>query len=89
MSGTSQRTVQIRDGRTATETLRRRASTSTAASTHVAEEFAVLDRVGRLQLPDDFVDALGLRDRVRLALEADHVGVWPAASRDRRRRTSA
>jgi putative ABC transport system ATP-binding protein len=35
--------------------------------------------VGRLQLPQDFVHALDLRDRVRLALEPDHVGVWPAA----------
>ena len=43
----------------------------------IAEEFAVLDRVGRLQLPDDFTSRLGMRDRVRLALETDHVGVWP------------
>jgi hypothetical protein len=40
----------------------------------------VLDRVGRLQLPDEFVAALDLRERVRLALEPDHVGVWPGSS---------
>lgn len=71
------RTVQIRDGRTSTEVLRRTELDEHGAERHVAEEFAVLDRVGRLQLPPDFVASLDLRDRVRLALETDHVGVWP------------
>lgn len=71
------RTVQIRDGRTATEILRRTELDEHGQEQHVAEEFAVLDRAGRLQLPDDFVGALRLQDRVRLALEPDHIGVWP------------
>jgi hypothetical protein len=37
----------------------------------------VLDRAGRLQIPRDFIDTLGMRDRVLLALEPDHLGVWP------------
>ncbi len=32
---------------------------------------------GGCSLPGEYVSALGLRDRVRLALEPDHVGVWP------------
>lgn len=75
------RTVQIRDGRTATEVIRSTHRDEHGAEHHVAEEYAVLDRVGRLQLPDEFVDALDLRQRVRLALEADHVGVWPGDRR--------
>ncbi|MGW9631919.1 ABC transporter ATP-binding protein [Agromyces sp. NPDC055520] len=71
------RTVQIRDGRTSTEVLRSTRLDEHGEEQHVAEEFAVLDRVGRLQLPHDFMQSLELRDRVRLALEADHVGVWP------------
>jgi putative ABC transport system ATP-binding protein len=71
------RTVQIRDGRTSTEVLRRTEVDEHGAERHVAEEFVVLDRVGRLQLPPDFVAALDLRDRVRLALEPDHVQVRP------------
>jgi ABC-type lipoprotein export system ATPase subunit len=71
------RTVAIRDGRTATETVRSTHVDEHGRQTVVAQEFAVLDRVGRLQLPRDFVGALGLRDRVRLELEPDHVGVWP------------
>ncbi|WP_419818492.1 ABC transporter ATP-binding protein [Glaciibacter flavus] len=74
------RTVQIRDGRTSTEVLRSRRTDDEGREHATAEEFAVLDRVGRLQLPQDFVAALSLRDRVRLALEDDHVGVWPEAT---------
>ena len=37
----------------------------------------IFDRAGRLQIPRDFVDTLGMRDRVLLALEPDHLGVWP------------
>jgi ABC-type methionine transport system ATPase subunit len=71
------RTVQIRDGRTATEVLRRTGVNEHGDEHVVAEEFAVLDRVGRLQLPQEYLSTLGMRDRVRLALEQDHVGVWP------------
>src|SRR5699024_5314917 len=73
-----QRTVQIRDGRTSTEIVRRTELNEHGEEHHIAEEFAVLDRAGRLQLPDDFVDALALQERVRLALEPDHIGVWNA-----------
>ena len=66
------RTIAIRDGRTATETLRR-----VEDGAVVAEEVAVLDRSGRLQLPREYVDALALERRVRLALERDHISIWP------------
>ncbi len=72
-----QRTVQIRDGRTSTEVLRWTHTDDEGREHAMAEEFAVLDRVGRLQLPDDYMARLSLRERVRLRLEADHVGVWP------------
>jgi energy-coupling factor transporter ATP-binding protein EcfA2 len=75
------RTVQIRDGRTSTEVLRRAATDEHGQEHLIAEEFAVLDKVGRLQLPREFVAALELRDRVRLGLEPDHVSVWPDAGR--------
>ncbi|MEO6604792.1 MAG: ABC transporter ATP-binding protein, partial [Aeromicrobium sp.] len=75
-----ERTVQIRDGRTSTEVLRSTHDDGTGEQV-TAVEYAVLDRVGRLQLPDEFTSALNLRDRVRLALEPDHVGVWPGDSK--------
>jgi putative ABC transport system ATP-binding protein len=80
-----QRTVAIRDGRTSTETVWRTELTDDGDHRVVAEEFAVLDRAGRLQLPRAHVEALELRDRVRLRLEDDHVRVSP----DRPRRDGA
>ncbi|PXA67159.1 ABC transporter ATP-binding protein [Cryobacterium arcticum] len=77
VAGQVSRAVAIRDGRISSETLRREESDAEGVSTSSAEEFAVLDRVGRLQLPGDFRQALRLGDRVRLTLEDDHVGVWP------------
>ena len=77
-----QRTIGIRDGRTATETVRRREHGAEGEERVIAEELAVLDRTGRLQLPSEYVAALALRHRVRLALEVDHVAVWPERSRD-------
>jgi ABC-type lipoprotein export system ATPase subunit len=71
------RTIAIRDGRISTEVLRRTHTDEHGQEAEVAQEYSVLDRAGRLQLPGEFVSALGLRDRVRLALEPDHVGVWP------------
>ena len=82
------RTVQIRDGRTSTEVLRRPAGAdagepATGPFTN-AETFTVIDAHGRLQLPADYVRNLSLHDRVRLALKDDHVRVSPGsdASRD-------
>jgi ABC-type lipoprotein export system ATPase subunit len=72
-----QRTVQIRDGRTATEVLRWTHTDDDGREHAMAEEFVVLDRVGRMQLPADYLTSLGLRDRVRLQLQADHVAVRP------------
>ncbi|WP_174552404.1 ABC transporter ATP-binding protein [Microtetraspora niveoalba] len=72
------RTIGIRDGRTSSETLRRTSEDGGL----IAEEYAVLDRAGRLQLPRDFMTALDMERRVRLELERDHIGVWPANQGD-------
>jgi ABC-type lipoprotein export system ATPase subunit len=72
------RTVAIRDGRTSSETLRH--DISDGSGRH-AVEYAVLDRAGRVQLPRDMLDQLGMRDRVRLEAEPDHIGVWPDEGR--------
>src|SRR6202034_4454783 len=71
------RVVRIRDGRTATETLRHSTTDDQGQQSEQAVEYAVLDRAGRLQLPREMTEALGLRDRVRLEPEPDHIGVWP------------
>jgi ABC-type lipoprotein export system ATPase subunit len=75
-----QRTIGIRDGRTATETLRRRRD---GGDELTSEELAVLDRAGRLQLPTEYVAALGLERRVRLVLEPGHIAIHPHTDGDR------
>jgi hypothetical protein len=71
------RTVAIRDGRTSSVTFRRTETSHEGEHRVIAEEFAVLDRAGRLQLPRAHIEALALEDRVRLRLEEDHVAVMP------------
>ncbi|MBO3086493.1 ABC transporter ATP-binding protein [Cellulomonas fengjieae] len=72
-----QRTVAIRDGRTSSEVIRRTQTREDGSEHVVAEELAVLDRSGRVQLPREYRDALQLVGRVRLALEESHVSLWP------------
>jgi ABC-type lipoprotein export system ATPase subunit len=74
------RTVQIRDGRIAAETLRRTVVGPDGRPQSVADDFAVLDRVGRMQLPPDVVRGLGLRRRVKLDRRDDHLAIWPGSS---------
>ena len=81
VSGQVERTVAIRDGRTSSEVLRRTEGTEDGGSMVIAEEYAVMDRAGRIQIPREYREALDLTRRVRLALEADHVALWPDGSR--------
>jgi ABC-type lipoprotein export system ATPase subunit len=83
VAGQVDRTIGIRDGRTSSEVVRRVRLDGSGHETVIAEEYTVLDRAGRLQLPQDFTAALDLKDRVRLALERDHIGVWPNQEDDR------
>jgi peptide/nickel transport system ATP-binding protein len=68
------RIVGIRDGRTSTEIRRER---NHVDGTVLEEEWVILDRTGRMQIPQVYVDALALRGRVKIRLEPDHVSVWP------------
>jgi ABC-type lipoprotein export system ATPase subunit len=85
VSDQARRTIAIRDGRISSEVLRRTETDSRGREADVAQEYSVLDRAGRLQIPRDFIESLGMRDRVLLALEIDHVGVWPDAAGPPRR----
>lgn len=70
VSGQVARTVAIRDGRTSSEVLR-----SGDRHDALAEEYAVMDRAGRVQVPREFREALALTRRVRMALADDHVQI--------------
>jgi ABC-type lipoprotein export system ATPase subunit len=83
VSAQVRRTVQIRDGRTSTEVLRSTRTDQFGVEQQHAQEYAVLDRVGRMQLPQEYLTRLNMRDRVRLELETDHVQVHPTTEDER------
>ncbi|MCC7209209.1 MAG: ABC transporter ATP-binding protein [Anaerolineae bacterium] len=68
------RVVGMRDGRTSIEILRRRDESGAAIT---EDEYAILDRTGRLQLPEPYIEKLAMRDRARVRLQDDHIAVWP------------
>jgi ABC-type lipoprotein export system ATPase subunit len=71
------RVIQIRDGKTSTET--RWTRTREAV---VADELVIMDRAGRIQLPKAYVEKLALKDRVRLHLDKDRISILPPESGD-------
>jgi ABC-type lipoprotein export system ATPase subunit len=77
VSSVVRRVVAIRDGRTSTEIHRRASTGDDGEVAQHAVEYAVLDRAGRLQLPKEMTEPLGMRDLVRLEGQPDHIGVWP------------
>ena len=89
------RVVSIRDGRTSAEFVRRleevtassedeettSAGVSTGSILAAQDEFVLVDRFGRLQLPIEYAERLGLAgkiSRVRVHLEDDHLTLWVA-----------
>ena len=81
ITGKVDRVVTIRDGRTSLESVRGSKRGMEQAVSY--EEFIVLDGVGRLQLPREYVDRLGLKGRVRVLMEDDHITVWPEKGNNR------
>ena len=82
--------VAIRDGKTATETVRQSVSNGTlngelaAEDGHeeveeeVFEELVVLDSAGRLQVPKEYLEYFEIRGRARLELIEDGILIMPA-----------
>jgi ABC-type lipoprotein export system ATPase subunit len=81
------RVVAIRDGRTSSEFIRKvsyadelaeMGSLLTSHGDDVHEELVVLDRTGRLQIPAEYIQALGLkgRNKVKVELEGDRVVMY-------------
>lgn len=75
------RVVAIRDGRTSSEFIRKKSYAEELAEmgkgnfgsregdTH--EELAVLDKAGRLQIPSEYINALGLKGKNKVKVELD------------------
>ncbi|NOU96813.1 ATP-binding cassette domain-containing protein [Paenibacillus sp. LMG 31456] len=89
------RVVAIRDGKTSSEILRRKSydqqllEMDTAAEepeqdqdSHV--EYAVIDQAGRLQIPANYLETIGLRDsnKIQVTLEDGKIVLLPPAEQD-------
>jgi len=77
-----ERVVTIRDGRTSLEAIREPRFTD-ARPRGILDEFVILDKAGRLQLPKNYIEKLNLKERVRVLLVDDHITVWPEESQKR------
>ncbi len=74
------RVVTMRDGRASAEIVRR--TRFTREHELDVDEFALVDRSGRVQIPREFAEQLGLGARARLSFEGDHVEVRAAGLED-------
>ncbi|MDA1188599.1 MAG: ABC transporter ATP-binding protein [Chloroflexi bacterium] len=74
------RVVMIKDGKMATE-IRRKTSfqsiSSKADTAALLEEFALVDTMGRIQVPRDLLDKLNINERARLSIENGSVVLKP------------
>lgn len=90
------RVVAIRDGRTSSEFIRKKSyaeelaemgsgifGNNTGEDTH--EELAVLDRAGRLQIPAEYINALGLKgkNKIKVELEGNRVVLYSPEDTDK------
>lgn len=77
-----QRVVAIRDGKLASETVRRRqngqANTAAMSQADQFEELIVLDSAGRLQIPKSYREQLALKNRVEMQLTEKGLLIRPA-----------
>ena len=80
------RVVAIRDGKTATETVRAQQKTGAENDDSEVEQFeelTMLDSAGRLQLPKSYREALHIGDRVQMELRDDGVVIRPVRREQR------
>lgn len=78
------RVVAIRDGKTSSEILRRstagdeEAETGASdAATDTHEEWAVLDQAGRIQIPREYLQEIGVDGKMKIQLEEGRIVLYP------------
>lgn len=94
VAAVADRTIAIRDGRTSTETkrrepplqdsdpnphvLHREGSDAIGSHANARRESLLVDRAGRLQLPEETLQRVAFAGRAELLIQSDHVDLWPA-----------
>ena len=71
------RIVHIRDGRISSESFLQPTFEQSGGTVH--QEYLVVDRVGRLQLPQEYVEKLRLAGLAKADIDSDQVRIKPAA----------
>lgn len=78
LAGKVDRVVAIRDGMTSTEFIKRNPNLDQAAAGggtihDVHEEYVVLDRAGRLQIPRAYLQALGIESKASMEFDGEKI----------------
>ncbi|GED68330.1 ABC transporter ATP-binding protein [Brevibacillus reuszeri] len=78
------RVVAIRDGKTSSEIVRRKGAADEQdgplegeSEEGAHDECAVLDQAGRLQIPEEYLQAIGAERKLRIELEEDRIILFP------------
>lgn len=74
------RALMIRDGKMSSEIRRKKSFkgiTGMAETEHALEGFTLVDGSGRIQVPREFLDRLGIKERARLNFEENKVSLEP------------
>lgn len=84
LAGKVDRVVAIRDGLTSTEFIKRNPNLDLLGADHrgkkigdAHEEYVVVDRVGRLQVPRDFLQSLSIDDRASMEFDGEKIIIRP------------
>ncbi|MBD8496802.1 ABC transporter ATP-binding protein [Paenibacillus arenosi] len=75
IAGKVDRVVAIRDGLTSTEFIKRNPGLDEVGQglQEIHEAYVVVDRVGRLQVPKDYLEALSINDKASMELDGDKI----------------
>jgi ABC-type antimicrobial peptide transport system, ATPase component len=77
------RVVAIRDGMTSTEFIKRNhhldeeIAAGASGLKQVHEEYVVIDRVGRMQIPKDYLSALNIKDKASIEFDGERIVITP------------
>lgn len=77
------RVVAIRDGMTSTEFIKRNPNldeeiaAGASGLKQVHEEYVVIDRVGRMQIPKEYLTALNIKDKASIEFDGERIVITP------------
>ncbi|PWV87839.1 ABC-type lipoprotein export system ATPase subunit [Paenibacillus cellulosilyticus] len=77
------RVVAIRDGMTSTEFIKRNhhldeeIAAGASGLKQVHEEYVVIDRVGRMQIPKEYLSALNIKDKASIEFDGERIVITP------------